>query len=452
MSSPEHGAGFERETAIRDDDIRSALKRVLASEEFASSPRLQRFLEYIVTETLGGRSSQIKGKTIAADVYGRNLADGDSGHNIVRVEARRLRRLLAEHYDGSGQDATVRIHIDPGGYTPRFEMTDQPDRMGIPEIERAPGAPAWWRSRQALFAFVAVPVLLAAGIVAMDRFESVDIGLATKGNAIRGALRERSMEALQSANLAAEARGMLFPLFDTKRQELALEMFRHAISLDPGLSDGYAGAAQVLATLSLVTIDEVQAATYGAKSLEMATKALDLAPSGAWAHAAFAWAHAVGGDHKIAMRHASIASDLAPEDGHVLDLVGITAIVAGDPEMAAVVSDPERPRSGQGRFGARNIWGVSQYMLGDYAAAIGAFRSAPEAGAPVSAPSLIFLAVAYDHIGEEAEARRLVQELTTTWPDFPTELLVRRIFHDDTVRTHDILERLEKKGLESLKK
>ena len=99
-----------------------------------------------------------------------------------------------------------------------------------------------------------------------------------------------------------------------------------------------------------------------------------------------------------------------------------------------------------GRFGARNIWGASQYMLGDYTATIEAFSGAAAEGAPVSPPSLIFLAVAYDHLGQEAQARELVEELSQTWPGFPARFLIRRIFHEGSEYELDILERLGKYG------
>ena len=79
-----------------------ALTRIVGSEEFATSPKLGEFLAYVVNEQIQGRSDRIKGKTIAVDVFGRGADEGSAGHNIVRVEARRLRRLLNEYYSGSG--------------------------------------------------------------------------------------------------------------------------------------------------------------------------------------------------------------------------------------------------------------------------------------------------------------------------------------------------------------
>ena len=147
-----------------------------------------------------------------------------------------------------------------------------------------------------------------------------------------------------------------------------------------------------------------------------------------------------------ALKHARLAFKLAPQDGHLPDLVGITAVMVQEPELAAQVSHPDRSRLGVGRFASRNVWGVSQFMLGDYRATVDAFRGAAAAGPPVSPPSLVFLAVAHDHLGNSAEARRLVDELSTTWPDFATAFLVRRIFHSGTPLARDIDQRLAKNG------
>ncbi len=64
--------------------------------------------------------------------------------------------------------------------------------------------------------------------------------------------------------------------------------------------------------------------------------------------------------------------------------------------------------------------------------------TAPAAGAPVSAPSLLFQAVALDQMGAADKAQQLMAEMRRTWPEFPSEFLADRIFrHDD--KTRDII-------------
>jgi len=426
------------------EEIRAALTAVLSSKVFSTSPRLQEFLRYVVEETLSERDGHIKGKTIAVDVYHRDLINDGGAQNLVRVEARRLRRSLTDYYETEGGSDPLRIQIASGGYRPSF-TTQGPNSTSTPEvIGRLAGLP-----RRVWFTLLIVGTVVTLTIVAalvVKQDEDLSIKNRRAEAAIREALRERSVPALQANNLAQQARGLVFPIFDAKRQHLALEMFRHVIQLDPGITQGYAGAAQILSTLSLITKNEEDASKFSDEARVLIDQALDLDPSNAWAHAALGWTLANSGEFKDALKHARLAFELAPEDGYVLDLVGMAGIVAQEPGLAARASDPDRPRSGSGRFGARNIWGVSQYMLGDYTATIKAFSGAASDGAPVSPPSLIFLAVAYDHLGYDGEAQQLVEELSETWPEFPAGFLMRRIFHDGSVYERDILQRLGKYG------
>jgi len=51
--------------------VRDQLGRILASGPFLHSKRRQRFLEYIVSETLAGRGERLKGYSIATEVFDR---------------------------------------------------------------------------------------------------------------------------------------------------------------------------------------------------------------------------------------------------------------------------------------------------------------------------------------------------------------------------------------------
>ncbi len=425
------------------DLVREALERVVSSGEFQASPRLQQFLTYVVEEAIAGRGPQIRGKAIAVEVYGRRI-DGSGGQNLVRVEARRLRRLLREFYEDQWDGEGVRIFVDPGGYKPRFsyeptieDHTSSAWNSGEPDGRR--------RSLQLLPAGLgALAVIAVLGIWLSQENGKVLPTTQSIEQAERAALGEQSLTRLQAANLADQARGMFFPVFDVKRQQIALGMFQHAVELDPALSDGFAGSAQVLATLALLSPDEAQRDDLFSRASEMSGKALELSPADAWTNGANGWVLAVKNQPNEALKYARMSVELAPKDGHILDLAGITAIMANAPELAAEVSDPERSRSGSGRFGARNIWGVSQLMLGNYENVVEAFQGAPAAGAPVSAPSLLFQAVAHDQLGNSEDAQRLVVEMRRTWPEFPSEFLADRIFHNDRNTRNVILETLSR--------
>ena len=104
--------------------VREAMERVLASEEFHDSDRLQAILRYVVEETLAGRSEGIKATTIALEVFERDINDDTAPGSIVRVSVARLRRKLSHYYASSGQQDPVRIEIATGSYVPTFTRSE----------------------------------------------------------------------------------------------------------------------------------------------------------------------------------------------------------------------------------------------------------------------------------------------------------------------------------------
>src|SRR5215475_14627650 len=83
--------------------IREQLDRILKSGPFHQSRRRQRFLEYIVNESLAGRSDRLKGYNIALEVFDRPETFDPTVYPLVRIEAARLREKLREYYDTDGQ-------------------------------------------------------------------------------------------------------------------------------------------------------------------------------------------------------------------------------------------------------------------------------------------------------------------------------------------------------------
>ncbi|TCT02079.1 hypothetical protein [Aquabacter spiritensis] len=100
--------------------VRDALGRVLAADEFVSSPRLADFLRFIVEATLAGRAEEIKGYTIAVEALGRPPSFDPQSDPIVRVEATRLRRALERYYSTAGAQEPLEIAVPKGSYVPLF--------------------------------------------------------------------------------------------------------------------------------------------------------------------------------------------------------------------------------------------------------------------------------------------------------------------------------------------
>jgi TolB-like protein/Tfp pilus assembly protein PilF len=125
--------------------IREQLDRILKSRPFQPSRRRQRFLDYIVNETLAGRGERLKGYNIAIEVFDRAETFDPVVDPVVRIEAARLRDKLREYYESDGQNDRVRIDLPKGTYTPHIEFRrpatprSQPDRS-LAAVAPQPGS------------------------------------------------------------------------------------------------------------------------------------------------------------------------------------------------------------------------------------------------------------------------------------------------------------------------
>lgn len=117
------------------------LDRILSSAEFKNKLRLQRFLSYVVHETLVGNSSLIKGYTIGLEVFDKDESFDPQADAIVRVEAGRLRRLLEHYYVNEGKDDPIIIDLPKGKYEPVFSPNSENDNALSDPVISAAAAP-----------------------------------------------------------------------------------------------------------------------------------------------------------------------------------------------------------------------------------------------------------------------------------------------------------------------
>ncbi|MBB2751551.1 UNVERIFIED_ORG: TolB-like protein [Rhizobium aethiopicum] len=103
------------------EEICQQVERILASEEFHAPQRGRNFLEFVVNETLAGRSGFLKAFTIANVVFGREASFDPQNDPVVRIEAGRIRKALERYYLVAGQADEVVITVPKGGYVPHFE-------------------------------------------------------------------------------------------------------------------------------------------------------------------------------------------------------------------------------------------------------------------------------------------------------------------------------------------
>jgi serine/threonine-protein kinase len=85
---------------------------------------LQRFLAFIVEESLAGRGDILKEYPIGVDVFGKDSSFDPRMDPIVRVQARRLRIRLATYYRDEGHGDGIVIELPKGGYAPTFRRSE----------------------------------------------------------------------------------------------------------------------------------------------------------------------------------------------------------------------------------------------------------------------------------------------------------------------------------------
>ncbi|MGE0500161.1 MAG: tetratricopeptide repeat protein [Rhizobiaceae bacterium] len=105
------------------------LQKVLESDTFARSERARKLLKYLVEQEQDGEGERLKGTSVAIDVFGRDAEFDPSTDAVVRVQAGRLRDLLAQYYKTEGASDPLKICIQRGSYVPTYLEecpTDEP--------------------------------------------------------------------------------------------------------------------------------------------------------------------------------------------------------------------------------------------------------------------------------------------------------------------------------------
>jgi hypothetical protein len=96
------------------------LQEVLASPHFCNSKRYPALLQYIVENTLAGKSDLIKERTLGVEVFDRPPAYDTNADTVVRYTAGEVRKRLSLYYHEHGRRSGIRISLPVGSYIPEF--------------------------------------------------------------------------------------------------------------------------------------------------------------------------------------------------------------------------------------------------------------------------------------------------------------------------------------------
>jgi len=121
--------------------IQRCVERVLDSDCFGRSPQARRFLLFVTEHSLRGDGDALKAYTIG--VQGLGVQNERScPETTARMQASRVRRLLAKFYQTEGRSERVLLQLPSGSYEPRFvfrssqevQSTDAP-RVHVVDFE-----------------------------------------------------------------------------------------------------------------------------------------------------------------------------------------------------------------------------------------------------------------------------------------------------------------------------
>lgn len=98
--------------------VEAQLEQIIVSEIFRRSPRMSRFLRFVVQRA----TQDLKEYTIAVEVFDRPSDFDPRVDPLVRVEARRLRQKLSEYYATTGQHDKIVIGVPKGSYVPDIRL------------------------------------------------------------------------------------------------------------------------------------------------------------------------------------------------------------------------------------------------------------------------------------------------------------------------------------------
>ncbi len=134
-------------------------QRVAESSYFRRGPKLRAFLLYACENAILGRHEELTAQFIGTRVFGRPPDYNLSEDNIVRVEARELRKRLEAYFSNEGRHEPVIIEIPKGSYVPVFRRRE-------PAPEASPASVPLSRRWRLAFAALVTGLIVSAGCAA----------------------------------------------------------------------------------------------------------------------------------------------------------------------------------------------------------------------------------------------------------------------------------------------
>ena len=135
--------------------IREQLNRLLAHSLFTNSKRYPVLLAYTVEQTLLGKGSELKERTIGIEAFGREPDYDVNVDPVVRMTAAEVRKRLSQYYYNPEHAGELVIELPVGSYIPLFRepvtqqsgfasehVVPESDEISAQDSDSTPGPPA----------------------------------------------------------------------------------------------------------------------------------------------------------------------------------------------------------------------------------------------------------------------------------------------------------------------
>jgi len=122
LETDEHSIAVYEPALLTGDPRWDLVQRIVNTQGFLKSTLLSRFLLYVCSRALNGKTEEISECQIGVHVFGRRPGYSRDEDNIVRNYARQLRQRLAHYFENEGKHESLRINIPRGHYVPAFSQ------------------------------------------------------------------------------------------------------------------------------------------------------------------------------------------------------------------------------------------------------------------------------------------------------------------------------------------
>jgi TolB-like protein len=238
---------------------------------------------------------------------------------------------------------------------------------------------------------------------------------------------------LEAYELFVRAKATPYPPIPP-RIEAAKEMFAAVVEMAPDYAGGYAGEAAMVAFGALFSPGDPSQA--GARAVDIARHAIDLDEAFAWSYTALGMGLLLQRKYEEAVEAAGQTIALQPNDADGYAYLGLITGLSGDTsEGVRLLEEAIRlnPRFFAGPYW--NILGMIHALAGNAGAALDALETNIRQRGPLAPPAYCSRAVAYAAMGKLEEAREVVEEMLSTFPDFRLSTWnLLRLFRNEEAR------------------